>query len=1064
MAARTLRHAGWSRTAVLALSSLAIAAPTALGQVTLVPTSEFGGDLSLITPAVLGLLATLFLAWFILPKSLSSLQVAFEADEGLFEVHRLTKTRSDARELLWRKGVPLGVLAYLMAMTALSVLIFDLLIGPNRFYWPVAMLIAICVIVPVLLSPWETLIAQLDQFSSRSKRGAFVRFMRRIWAFIMVAGGTAAVLMFGLRRHGEVNATWMTIALLVFMAPTIFAYGRIVGASWNMLLLSKWRTVGGKKTAINPDKPSFVGRLSALILVLFLASMPFTAVNAVFTVLYVTFGDVSRTASLDILNFGGVAGWFVVDSSQMRALIEQWQWVKAVPQILAMFLTMNIAIIGLAFIFELIRNLFLGGQSFGGAGGVTLAATREVRAEGDVQGRLLYFAFAGFSGYTVLLVILTCYKEFGSLMPFTSELGGLGFEEFEVLRATWTFIAAGQAIFLLVWLMGIWRFLPLRKYTFDLSPDERREGAFRTGSADWMKTLIDEAARNDELDKLVTFQADSIKGDQSLVRLAKSRAKMYEMALRGLWPKAISEARNVLAQQGGEDDEARLLIAAGHLACRRIDAARESLSALEEEDDHTEPEVIAFIADYMNPWHGKVTDDDLWEFQDEPMIDNLMDMMQRFRQWSPDSEKPLADRSDDLLVAFNHLMQVATLRAQREHDKALDLAMLITRSHPQLTKARIALALCLLDQNEWHLALDIYESLAESAAADPRVDALGEILGVSCRSDELEVLLSKSDWASKQRRAELRPYLRAAPTSPTIGLHFKRDANVSLTANAMVVADQSVKRAIDPIYSLSAFSRFVQLFILWPSFIAAGWWASENLTDSPAAEILGGMFWPSVTLSLFIMQFGMIRLRRSQRREIRQIDQKAMVAYARRLRRSRVDLDISKVPVGNHMLFCGILVTINKTVYDLGFPGWLCVRLERKRGTRAHLRSRSREMRKRKPPRYTNLKPLWWKNQPRSLSKEGTELKKRVKLVMQDFHSKGGRSGQQRKRLRPQSRIQSALGLEVGGSLISMESQGEHIAREPKRQPKGAPPMKEEDAPGTADFSLSEFLDEKRRT
>ena len=68
------------------------------------------------------------MAWNILPNSLSSLQVAFEADDNLFEVHRLTKKRSDARELLWLKGVPRGVLTYLMAMTALSILICELLI------------------------------------------------------------------------------------------------------------------------------------------------------------------------------------------------------------------------------------------------------------------------------------------------------------------------------------------------------------------------------------------------------------------------------------------------------------------------------------------------------------------------------------------------------------------------------------------------------------------------------------------------------------------------------------------------------------------------------------------------------------------------------------------------------------------------------------------------------------------------------------------------------------------------------------------------------------------------
>ena len=39
---------------------------------------------------------------------------------------------------------------------------------------------------------------------------------------------------------------------------------------------------------------------------------------------------------------------------------------------------------------------------------------------------------------------------------------------------------------------------------------------------------------------------------------------MFEYAMRGLWPNAIETAKAVLAQQGGEDDEARMIIAVGH--------------------------------------------------------------------------------------------------------------------------------------------------------------------------------------------------------------------------------------------------------------------------------------------------------------------------------------------------------------------------------------------------------------------------------------------------------------------------------------------------------------------
>ena len=100
----------------------------------------------------------------------------------------------------------------------------------------------------------------------------------------------------------------------------------------------------------------------------------------------------------------------------------------------------------------------------------------------------------------------------------------------------------------------------MKNHIFDLSPDERRAGAFRRGTNDWMQKKVDNAVRKDDLDFLIAFQGESIQGDQSLVRLAKTKAKMYEYALRGLWPKAITEARNVLAQQGGEDDDAEITL------------------------------------------------------------------------------------------------------------------------------------------------------------------------------------------------------------------------------------------------------------------------------------------------------------------------------------------------------------------------------------------------------------------------------------------------------------------------------------------------------------------------
>ena len=64
--------------------------------------------------------------WFI-PKQLSNLQVAFEIDDDLYEFHRITRSLSDARELLRSCSVSICVGLYMMGITGALLLITALL-------------------------------------------------------------------------------------------------------------------------------------------------------------------------------------------------------------------------------------------------------------------------------------------------------------------------------------------------------------------------------------------------------------------------------------------------------------------------------------------------------------------------------------------------------------------------------------------------------------------------------------------------------------------------------------------------------------------------------------------------------------------------------------------------------------------------------------------------------------------------------------------------------------------------------------------------------------------------
>lgn len=909
--------------------------------------------------------------WFI-PNQLANLQVAFEIDDDLYEVHRITKNVDDARALLQEGGTAYGIGLYVMGMTGVLLLIAELVFNPDTYYLPNLFLIGVLVVIPVIISPWETLNVQLVGTRKGSSKGKiYVKIVRRMTTLLILLGVTFAVVLYGSSQSPStifIEPIWVAAALLTFMAPTIFAYGRIMGASWNMILINKWRTANGRANPIDPDKPRFVNRLFSLLLVIFLVTMPITALNGVITVYHILFNDPDPDKAFLILNYGGVLGYMVFERVDLIAqILFEWQFIKELPQFLSLYLSLNIAIVGLAFIFELTRNLVLGGQSFGGLFGVTLDTPREIRTEVEAQSRQLTFAFAGFSGYTVLLLILVCYKEFGSLMPFTETLEApkFGFDERARLEATWMFIALGQAVFLFTWALSVIRFRTLRTLRFDLNPDERREGAVKFAEGDWMRSLVEEAAISEDLDALIQFQRRSLEGDPSLIRHEKARARMWELALRGLWPKAIEEAKKVLAQAGGDDDICRMIIATGHMASRRLDAAREALHGLQQPEGYDEPELLAFVCEWLDPWQGKVEEDDFWDWENNSCIDHLQILMRMLRGWQPAP----TDQSihNDRLTRVAQLSMVSLMRAQRRHSDALDLALQLVRADPIGVRPRIAVALCLIDKGDWHSARSILSELKVSDGQDPRVLSLAAILGQSVDEEEMEVALAVS------KGKKIRQWINDAPVNAVAGLVVRGGMDEAINANILIAAHEATRRGMPPRFTFGWLSIVYNYLVLVPLWIVLAIFVNGQQGQMAGLVVL---------TTLLLLHIGSRRFSRQQRRVIRHRDQKAMVAYSRRMKRFKVSPERGNIPVGTHLLLSGMLVTVNGVVLDLGMPGWLSVRLPKDtdKAVKSRLKRQSKSIAKSRPPRLQPLGDGWWLKRPKE---EGAEVPALERLIGQ---------------------------------------------------------------------------------
>ena len=1062
---------------------------------------------TLLLPAAIGLLGGLILWRWLLPTSLSNLQDAFEVDENLYEVHRLTKSRRDALRIIARPAVIVGVLLYLMAMSGIMIILAEVVDdalfwnrGPTWFM-PTMILTGLLLVIPITLSPFVTLYAQLsptaggdnkrggrsrlfyigittaivigslapvgylayhdmlkvddDQIAEmklqwEDARGPFSLQVARVeFACVDSRPGLVALpyvdgvsteaeclalvaedrnpatevtelVHFGSwmsneeiynMRSAVQAAEWIGLGLLVFMFPTIAAYGRIMGASWNMLVIQKWRTLKGVENPIDPDKAGIFGRFAAAMIVLVLATMPLAALNGIATLVWVRLDEPANQKY--ILDLGGIIGnsllTFVSGNEVLRQLIDM----KNLSIVLAGYLMLNVSVVGLALIFEMIRNLFIGGQSIGGNGGVILGQAREIRSEERVQSRLLSFGLAGFAGYSVLLLVLQVYKEWGSLMPFVGENPWMTPDhiEFVLLQETWNFIAAGQAIFLLTWLVSIARFRRVRKSGFDLSPDERREGVVMTDAGDHLRRFVEDAASQEDVAALRRFQSEKVPGDPSLVRLEKMRAAMLEYAVRGLWPMAIERARTLLAQQGGTDDHARMIIAVGHIASRRLDAAREAINGLMQDDDFIEPELIEFCTEWFDPWNGAVDEDDLYDWEHESCIDMMKELQSRLISWDPCSDIGHSHRGR--LAHVGLISSVAMLRAQRRSDEGLDLAIGLIRKQPGSVRARIAASLCLIDLGEWHDALDIFEELVEHAPEDPRVQGLGGVLGFKTDNTEFESAILTGT------ASERKEWLEQAPVNPYVGLSLRGGMDEALNANVMVIAHEALERGVPSSFSHSPFHHLVNWLILMPMWLFAGFMVYQHT----GSYTFGG----STFIILMTMQIFWRRFQRQQRRVIRYRDQKAMLAYSKRLRRNRVIGDPERIPIGNSLLLSGILIEVNGVVFDIGFPGWLSVRNEKQRGRawKQLMHGRSTALRRAKLPRTKPLPRDWWRKRPKPYEMEGRVLERLIgpaayrgmtRLRLQDVkqsdsHERRAERGQQTQRR--QRRDEGATGAPV---------------------------------------------------
>ena len=111
-----------------------------------------------------------------------------------------------------------------------------------------------------------------------------------------------------------------------------------------------------------------------------------------------------------------------------------------------------------------------------------------------------------------------------------------------------------------------------------------------------------------------------------------------------------------------------------------LDAAREALHGLQQPEGYDEPELLAFVCEWLDPWQGMVTEDDFWDWENNSCIDHLQTLMRMLRGWQPSPNDDTIHK--DRLTRVAQLSMISLMRAQRKHDEALELSLKLIRDEP----------------------------------------------------------------------------------------------------------------------------------------------------------------------------------------------------------------------------------------------------------------------------------------------------------------------------------------------------------------------------------------------
>ncbi|MGB1985291.1 MAG: hypothetical protein ACPHS8_02475 [Candidatus Poseidoniaceae archaeon] len=780
-----------------------------------------------VLPLILAAVIALLFWRTVVPRQLRGLQVAFETGPKRYEVHTVTETFGEARDLLRSRGMRFGVATYLFALTGALLLFFEYTIyaqgWSDGFHAPNIALALILIILPAVISSGSSLGAQIIKPIGQGKAKLQESSRARNTAYIALT----AFWFIGVAFFYSVLGTWdvdfthrLSATLLLAFSPSIVAYGRVMGTSWQALRQSSAQIAQGKASPFHNHSPNARQQVIARIVHLNTLAMPVVAINTLLSLIAIVVSPELFTHSDQVIGLeeyreqatimeeGGILGFFLIEL--FSNIPDPGLRVPLVTSIL-LFLLLNVALVGFLFVYEVARILFLDVQDVSGRGGIRLADSRLLRAERSQQAKVLNFCFTGFAGQSMLLLALAMITFWdSSFLPQGASCGDwentlCNYVEKDAMEElTWMLASGGQICFLLVWLTSLQVGSKLDDITFDASISEQRQMLTQMEDMIYLKQrpfteLIGKdlwTRAIEHYDEILNPTEDSTQG---LDLLRQTGAKMQLFAGLNRWEEAEENAVSLLALQTGRDAQvARLILAAASLCQRDLPEAAPRLALLNKSD--VEAARLQWFSAVLDS-KRTVPEASQPVLSIDPITRRNIDLIRRTAEGKPQSSTKYRNKPADRLMLLG---DCARMRLDGRSEEALSMLEGFMKQHEghddlptsTWTQGRVVTALLHLDANRPNTSVRIGRELRVKEPRHPHVRSLIRILNelglldaMATEPTKMTMLIdSEGDWMREW------PILHTVHISPRLGSTQSRKH--AGRANAWIVhsQDQSVSK------------------------------------------------------------------------------------------------------------------------------------------------------------------------------------------------------------------------------------------------------------------------------